>query len=130
MGASALGDIQTSWSVLKRKDIRRYRRFMVDAGILQVAWLDLTGNMRMTRTRALDISEGGISLELPEAAMRMSVLRFQSSRFNLRGAGTVRHCRRVGTKYVVGVEFTEGLRWRAPQGEVREPVPLGVSGTA
>jgi hypothetical protein len=130
MGASALGNIQTSWSLLKRKDIRRYRRFMVDAGILQVAWLDLTGNMRMTRTRALDISEGGISLELPEAAMRMSMLRFQSSRFNLRGAGAVRHCRRVGTKYVVGVEFTEGLRWRAPQGEVREPVPLGVSGTA
>jgi PilZ domain len=122
MGTSTV--IQTSWSALKRKDLRRHRRYAVDAGILQVSWLDITGTMKMTRTRALNISEGGIALELPEAAMPLSMVRFQSDRFKVRGAGAVRHCHRVGAKYVVGLEFVEGLHWRAPEDEVREPISL------
>jgi len=116
--------IQTSWSALKRKDLRRHRRYAVDAGILQVSWLDLSGAIKMTRTRALNISEGGIALELPEAAMPLSMVRFQSDKFKVRGVGAVRHCRRVGNKFIVGLEFTEGLHWRPPEGEVQEPIPI------
>ena len=75
----------------------------------------------MARTRALNISEGGIAIELPEAAMPLSMVRFQSDRFKVRGAGAVRHCRRVGSKWIVGLEFIEGLRWSPPEGEVIEP---------
>jgi hypothetical protein len=116
--------IQTSWSALKRKDLRRHRRYAVDSGILQVSWLDITGAMKMARTRALNVSEGGIALELPEAAMPQSMVRFQSDKYKIRGAGAVRHCRRVGTKFIVGLEFTEGLRWSPPEGDVQEPIPL------
>ena len=116
--------IQTSWSALKRKDLRRHRRYAVDSGILQVSWLDITGAMKMARTRALNVSEGGIALELPEAAMPQSMIRFQSDKYKIRGAGAVRHCRRAGTKFIVGLEFTEGLRWTPPEGEVQEPIPL------
>ena len=79
--------------------------------------------MRTTHTRALDISEEGISLELPEAALPLRV-RFQSEQFKVNGLGTVRYCRRAGSKYVVGLEFTENLHWSAPDGEVTEPIPL------
>ena len=123
------GVMQTSWSALKRKDMRRHRRYAVDSGVLQISWLDVSGKMKMTRTRALNISEGGMAVELPEAAMPQSMLRFQSDRFKLIGSAAVRHCRRVGTKYIVGVEFTDGLRWRAPEGEVEEPIPLCEPGT-
>ena len=116
--------MQTSWSALKRKDMRRHRRYAVDSGVLQVSWLDVSGKMKMTRTRALTISEGGMTVELPEAAMPQSMLRFQSDRFKLLGSGAVRHCRRVGTKYIVGLEFTDGLCWRPPEGEIQEPIPL------
>jgi hypothetical protein len=116
--------IQTSWSMLKRKDMRRHRRYALDAGVLQVSWIDSAGKMKMTRSRALNISEGGMALELPEAALPLSMVRFESSRFHIRGSGGVRHCHRVGAKFVVGIEFADGLRWRAPEGEVTEPISI------
>jgi len=64
--------VGTSWSALKRKDLRRHRRYAVDAGVLQVSWLDNSGKMKMARTRALNISESGIAIELPEAAAPLS----------------------------------------------------------
>ena len=115
----------TSWSALKRsKDLRRHRRYVVDSGILQVYYLDASGKMKVARTRALNVSEGGIAFELPEAVHPMSMIRFQSEKYKLFGSGAVRHCRRVGSKFVVGLEFTEGLRWTPPDGDVQEPIPL------
>jgi len=114
----------TSWSALKRKDLREHPRYAVDSGILQVCWLDLSGAMKMARTRALNISEGGIALELPEAAMPQSMVRFQSDKFKIRGQGVVRHCRRAGTRFIVGLQFTDGLRGSPPPGEIREPIPI------
>ncbi|SRR6266566_2181527 len=116
--------VETSWSALKRKDLRRHRRYAVDGGVLQVSWLDLSGKMKMTRTRALSISESGIAIELPEAAAPLSLVRFQSSRFKVMGSGAVRYCRKMGSKYVVGLEFVDGLNWRAPEGDVTEPISL------
>jgi len=103
--------------------MRRHRRYSVDAGILQVSWLDLNGKMKSGRARALNISEDGIALELPRPALPLLV-RFQSDRFNVEGAGAVRYCFRAHGKYIVGLEFTEGLHWSPPEEEVREPIPL------
>jgi len=91
---------------------------------MQVTYLDITGAMKMARTRAVNISECGMAIELPEAAMPLSLVRFQSDRFKTRGQGAVRHCRRVGNRYIAGLEFSEGLRWHPPQGEFSEPVPI------
>jgi len=104
-------------------ELRRHRRYAVKSGVLQVTWLDSSGRMKTARTRAVNISETGIALELPEAAMPL-LIRFQSDRFNVTGVGAVRYCRRIGAKYVVGLEFTDDLHWRAPEGEVREPIAL------
>src|SRR5437899_12235416 len=101
---SATTVIQTSWSAIKRKDMRRHRRYAVDSGVLQVFWLDTTGKMKMARTRALNISEGGMAIELPEAAAPMSLIRFESNRYKIQGSGAVRHCQRVGPKYAGGLE--------------------------
>jgi len=121
--------MQTSWSALKRKDLRQHRRYALDAGTLKVSWLDVSGAMKMTRTRGLNISEGGIAIELPEAAMPQSLVRFQSDRYNVRGAGYVRHCRRQGSRFIVGLEFAEGLHWTPPEGDPQEPISLCDPGT-
>ena len=102
---------------------RRFRRYAVDDGVLQVSWLDMSGKMRITRTRALNVSEEGIALALPEAVMPLLV-RFQSDRFGVKGSGRVRYCRRAGTRYIVGLEFTDGLHWRPPDVPVTEPIPV------
>ena len=51
--------------------------------------------------------------------MLLSLVRFQSDRYKVRGQGVVRHSRRVGKRFIVGLEFTEGLRWRASGGRRR-----------
>ena len=106
------------------ENLRRSRRYaVVDAGTLQVSWINTSGQMETARTRALNVSEDGIALHLPSAAMAMLV-RLRSDRFKLSVAGSVRYCRRSGSKYVVGLEFIENYHWTPPQGEVREPIPL------
>jgi hypothetical protein len=102
--------------------MRRHRRYRVDE-YLQVSWLDMHGQMRITRTRAVDVSEDGISFQLPAQAMPVRI-QFRSDHFKIAGMGMVRHCHREGTKFVVGLEFAEGLHWQPPSGEVREPIPL------
>ena len=119
MGVSSM----TQDSTLIAQDLRGHRRYEVDSGILDVWWLDVSGRMKTARTRALNISETGIALELPEAAMPLLV-RFQSELFKVKGVGAVRYCRREGHKYIVGLEFKDDLHWRAPDEEVMEPIAL------
>ena len=118
-----------SWSALKRKDLRRSRRYDVDGDTLRVSWLGLNGELKVIQqARVLNVSEEGMAFELPEPAQLVSRVKLQSDKHKLLGEGTVRHCRRVGPKHVVGVEFADDLRWRAPDDSMIEPVPLSDPG--
>ena len=118
-----------SWSALKRKDLRRSRRYAVNGDTLRVSWLGLNGELKVVQqARVLNVSEEGMAFELPEPAQLVTRVKLQSEKHKLLGEGTVRHCQRVGSKYVVGVEFSDGLRWRAPDDSVLEPVPLSDPG--
>ena len=118
-----------SWSALKRKDLRRSRRYAVDGDTLRVSWLGLNGELKVIQqARVLNVSEEGMAFELPEPAQLVTRVKLQSDKHKLLGEGTVRHCRRVGPKYVVGVEFADDLRWRAPDDSMIEPVPLSDPG--
>jgi len=117
-------NVTPSWSALKRKDLRKTRRYAVD-GTLRVSWLGLNGTLLVAHNaRVLNISEEGMAFELPEPAQLISRVKIQSDKHKLLGEAAVRHCRREGAKYIVGVEFVDGLRWRAPEGEVTEPIQL------
>jgi PilZ domain len=118
-----------SWSALKRKDLRRSRRYAVDGETMRVSWLGLNGALNVVHhARVVNISEEGIAVELPEPAQLVSRIKLEAEKHRLLGEGTVRHCRRVSSKYVVGVEFVDGLRWRAPEEPVVEPVALSDPG--
>ena len=81
--------------------------------------------MRMALdARVVNICEDGMAFELPEPAELTSRVKLQSDKHKLLGEATVRHCRRIGSKYIVGVEFVEGLRWRPPEEPVIEPIAL------
>src|SRR6266850_5443946 len=96
---------------------RRHRRYAVDGGVLEVSWLDVNGRMKSTRSRVLNISENGIALQLPDEVMPLLV-RFRSDQLKIEGVGVVRQCRRTGAKYLVGLEFTDGLHWQAPESDI------------
>ena len=112
------------WTALKRKDLRRSRRYAVDNPPIRVSWLDTEGHLKMAQVKILNICEHGLAIDLPEPPLRTSMVRFQGEKFGLVGAGAVRHFQKVGSRWVVGVEFEAGLKWVPPDGDVDEPIPL------
>ena len=107
------------------RDLREHRRYAVAETFLRVIWLDAKGDPKMEKlARPIDVSETGMSVELPEAALLLSRIRLESDKGELLGQGKIRYCRSKGAKYIVGLEFTDSLRWRPPQGPITEPIPL------
>jgi hypothetical protein len=76
-------------------------------------WRDTRGEDKFVRAKALDISESGLRVQLPEALPRQTYVALSASNLGLVGHASVRHCTRIrASKFAVGVEFTAGLRWR------------------
>jgi hypothetical protein len=114
-----------TWTALRRKDLRRSKRYLVEGETVRISWLGLNGTLKTTpHARVLNISEGGMAVEIPEPAQLVSRVKLQADKHKLLGEATVRHCRRSVSKYIIGVEFVDGLRWRAPEEPVVEPVRL------
>src|SRR5215831_10847098 len=117
--------MSTSWSMLKGKDQRRSRRYAVEGATVRIAWLGANGSLKVvTHARVDNVCVEGIEVELPEALQALSRVKLQGEKYRLLGEGTVRSCRRVGAKYLVGIEFSDGLRWRPPDEPVTEPIQL------
>ena len=55
-------------------------------------------------------------LELPQAVEPRTQVFLRSDKEKLTGGASVRHCRRFGAKFVAGLEFNQGVRWKAPSG--------------
>ena len=107
------------------RDLREHHRYAVAETFLRVIWLDAKGDPKMEKlARPIDVSETGMSVELPEAALLLSRIRLESDKGELLGQGKIRYCRPTGAKYIVGLEFTDSLRWRPPEGPITEPIPL------
>ena len=51
-------------------------------------------------------------IEMPEPVLLRTQIYLNSPKHRIQCAASVRHCRRLGIKYVVGVEFTQGVRWK------------------
>ena len=97
----------------RERDLRRHSRVSNTAPI-QASWLDDVGEMRMGMARVVNISESGAALDMPEPPRQGSRVRIQSDRLGINGFGSVQHAREVAGRWVVGVEFLDGLRWKEP----------------
>jgi hypothetical protein len=114
---------------LKFEDLRGHRRYAVAETFLRVTWLDANGDLRTENgARPIDVSETGMGVQLPAAALLLSRVRLEAENGELLGHGKVRSCKPQGTKYIVGIEFTDSLRWNAPEGPISEPIPLSAPG--
>ena len=113
----------------KFEDQRGHRRYAVAETFLRVTWLDADGDLKTENgARPIDVSETGMAVQLPSAALMLSRVRLESESGDLLGHGKVRSCKQVGEKYRVGIEFTDSLRWSAPEGPINEPIPLTAPG--
>jgi hypothetical protein len=95
----------------EKGDLRRHGR--TQAGCLvELVWKDRFGNEKFTKTRALDISESGMRVEVPEQISEGSYVTFRAGELELHGRGSVKTCRGKGIRYVVGLEFSGGMKWK------------------
>jgi hypothetical protein len=75
-------------------------------------WRDARGETKFALARAVDISEHGMRLQMPEAPPLHSYVTLRATKLGLLGNASVRYClRSTPLKYAVGTEFTAGLEW-------------------
>jgi len=75
------------------RDLREHHRYAVAETTLRVIWLDANGDLKMENfARPIDVSETGMAVELPEAALLLSRIRLESDKGELLGQGKVRYC--------------------------------------
>jgi hypothetical protein len=106
--------------VSDKGDLRRHARADKSAP-LQLIWKDRQGLDRFINGRIIDISESGIRVEVAEPLEKRTYVTLQSASLGLHGSASVRSCARKGMKYLVGLEFSAGLKWK-PKTET-EPQP-------
>jgi hypothetical protein len=103
----------------EKSKLRRHSR--IDArSIVQLIWKDHLGNEKYTKARTLDVSESGMRVEVPERIPERSYITFRADELSLHGTGSVRSCQGKGLKYIVGLEFSTGLKWKP---KLAEPEP-------
>jgi PilZ domain-containing protein len=101
------------WAVRRIKKNRLHWRHPLVSPI-QVTWQDQAGGERQDRGRCLDVSKGGLKMELPHPIEVGASIRFYVVHSDIVGAGLVRHCTKTGSKYVIGVEFTDAKGAQQP----------------
>jgi hypothetical protein len=85
---------------------------MDSQAIVHINWKDQLGNDKFTKARTLDVSEAGIRVEVPERIPERSYVTFRADELSLHGTASVRTCNPKGLKYIVGLEFSTGLKWK------------------
>jgi len=96
--------LSAAWVVNRIKKNRSSWRHRLVSPI-DVSWEERPGVKRQERGCCLDVSTGGLKMELPESIAAGSPIYFQVLHTNLAGTASVRYCTRSGSKYVIGVEF-------------------------
>ena len=91
--------------------MRRHGRTDVRA-LVQLMWKDRDGNEKFTNAYSLDVSESGMRAEVPEPVPERSYVIIRADKLALHGSASVRSCSRKGTKYVVGLEFSAGMKFK------------------
>ena len=80
-------------------------------GTVKVTWVDSGGGHRQVLGRSLNISEGGLGMELPESIPSGIAVRVTGRTPGLDARAKVRHSEGAVGKYFVGVQFLDGKRW-------------------
>jgi len=79
---------------------------------VQLSWTDRSGDQKFAYAKILDLSESGMRVEAREQLAKQAYVALRADQIGLQGSASVRSCTKQGTKYVVGLEFSGGLKWK------------------
>ena len=100
-------------SQINSGNIRRHDR-QGCTQLVTVMWCDAFGNDKCTNAAAVDVSELGLRLLMPEALPVRSFVTLRSDKIGVQGQASVRHCSRQGARYSIGLEVSRGIRVPKP----------------
>ncbi len=92
-------------------DLRRHMRSIRSAPV-QIIWKNRQGVDGFLNGRIVDVSESGIRVEVSDPMEKQTYVTLQATSLGLHGSASVRTCTRKGMKYLVGLEFSAGLKWK------------------
>ena len=95
----------------RKGELRRHPR-SAHSDLIHIVWKDRQGIDKFAKGAVVDVSESGIRIELPEPLEKHSYVTLQCRRLGLHGSASVRSCTRNRVKYVIGLEFAGGLKWK------------------
>ena len=97
-----------------KKNLRRHPRVPFP-GPLRISWEDERGTSKYAQGRCLDVSEGGLGIEIEvfEPIPVRSRVSLRADRINFHGSGVVKHIARRGGKYILGLELSQALSGQA-----------------
>lgn len=95
----------------RKGDIRRHKRVLQTEPV-RISWTDRFGNEKFATADIVDISETGMRIKVTEALTVATLVTLRSDRHSLHGRASVRSCVRHGAKFLVGMEFIGGLKWK------------------
>lgn len=75
-------------------------------GTVVMSWQVSTGDTHTARGTFRDVSQDGARIECSEPIAVRSNVYVQAPAYGLMGNATVRHCRRQGLKFSIGLEFS------------------------
>ena len=101
---------------LMTSETRRHRRFP-SIGPVRISWQE-HGETRYARGKCLEVSAGGLRLELPAPVAVRTEIYLSAERIGISGTARVRHITRYGAKYLAGVELSRELADAAIEAEI------------
>ena len=96
---------------MSEKNARRHSRIPF-VGQAHLSWDDSTGP-KFVNGKCLDISEGGLHIEITQAIPLGTRVMFNVEKLKLAGPAVVKHVTRRGGKYDLGLELSQPLHEQA-----------------
>jgi len=106
-----------------KKDARRHRRIPY-LGPVRLSWEDARGEPRFAHAKCVDVSEGGMRVEVPAPLKVGTRLSLNAERINISGAATVKHVQHHGARYIVGVALSTPAGEKTLAAALSEPWAL------
>jgi hypothetical protein len=91
---------------MSKKDNRQHHRVPY-CGAARISWEDEHGLTKFAHAKCIDVSEGGLRIEVGEPIPVRSQISLRADRINLSGSATVRNIGWRGCKYILGLNLSQ-----------------------
>ncbi len=91
---------------MSKKDKRQHHRVQY-FGPAHISWDDEQGITRFAHAKCVNVSEGGLRIEVGEPIPVRSQISLRADRIGFSGSATVRNIAWRGCKYVLGVNLSQ-----------------------